>query len=210
MTAPKAAIRAWGEQLLPAKPSVDPGNPAYRDFARLGFVIFLTQRTPSGRRPQPTGSTRQKSRSSSAALRKFQEGARKEKFLRISRTLCAQLFAHSFTQARAIHSSRSAKKVPVRHALFLTPGLILRTPHPTPVLRRCCTHHSPCTTHVAVTYSPLDRTKTSRLKSECAKIFFAKFSTRQKCFVLVCRLFYFQKFSFVQAFRSRETGGALH
>jgi hypothetical protein len=87
---------------------------------------------------------------------------------------------------------------------------LLQTPHPTPLSRRARAHATFCTTHAAVTHSPLDRTKTSRLKSECAKFFFAKFSTRQKYFVLVCRLFYFLKFSFDQAIRSRKTGGALH
>ena len=70
-----------------------------------------------------------------------------------------------------------------------------RMPHQTPDLRDRIVAVCLCTTRVAVTHSPLDRTKTSRLKSECAKIFFAKFSTRQKYFVLVCRLFYFLKFS---------------
>ena len=56
-----------------------------------------------------------------------------------------------------------------------------------------------CTTHVAVIDSLLDNRKSSRSNLACAKNFFAKFSTRQKCFVLVCRLFYLLKFSFVQA-----------
>jgi len=48
----------------------------------------------------------------------------------------------------------------------LSPGPSLRTPRPSPLLHRCNTIAPPCTTRVAVTHLPLDRRKTSRLKSD--------------------------------------------
>jgi hypothetical protein len=56
-----------------------------------------------------------------------------------------------------------------------------------------------CTTHAAVTHSLLDRRKTSRSNPLSAKKFFREVFHAAKSFVLVCRLFYFLKFSFAQA-----------
>jgi hypothetical protein len=126
------------------------------------------------------------------------------------RTLLARPFAHCFTEASAIRSACSARFFPAQHVALFTLDAPVPKPRPAHALRWCRRSVILCTTRVAVTHSPLDRTKTSRLKSEGAEIFFAKFSTRQKYFVLVCRLFYFLKFSFDQALRSRKTGGALH
>ena len=102
------------------------------------------------------------------------------------------------------------EKTCMQFCVLIAPFLILQKPRPTPVLRSYRRGVHSCTTRVAVTHSPLDRRKSSRLKSGSGKNFFAKFSTRPKYFVLVCRLFYFQKLSLAQAIRSRDTGGALH
>ena len=115
-----------------------------------------------------------------------------------------------YRRARLPLPRHTNEKTCVRCRALITHFLILRKPRPTPDLRTRDPSVRLCTTHVAVTHSPLDRAKTSRSNFACPKNSFAKFSTRPKYFVLVCRLFYFLKFSLAQAIRSRDTGGALH
>jgi hypothetical protein len=143
------------------------------------------------------------------ARRRFGEGSRRRRLAprrrprnRFGKHTKYLLFNHSQRTAEPMseataaipHEARRKNLAPDTTNHF-SAAPSLRTPRPSPHLHRSDPIALPCTTHVAVTHLPLDRTKTSRLKSDLAKNFFAKFSTRQKYFVLVCRLFYFLKFS---------------
>lgn len=103
--------------------------------------------------------------------------------------------SHSHLDIRLPFRRHSGQKIFMLLHDPISRDALLRTPRSTPLLHQDNTSPFACTTRVAVIDLPLDRIKTSGLKSESAKKIFAKFSTRQKYFVLVCRLFYFLKFS---------------
>ena|SRR5580700_4810322 len=96
-------------------------------------------------------------------------------------------------------SSSTTKKIQRHSHCFFTPALLLRTPRPKPHLRELNTGAFSCTTRVAVINLLLDRTRTTRSNPCCVENFFREVFHAAKYFVLVCRLIYFLKFSFVQA-----------